>query len=97
MTARLLLLVIMAIPLPAAAAERVVSVGSFERVRVDGPFEVRIVVGASPGATLTGDRDLIERVAVQVNGSTLRVRLGTGGWGERFATRNPAPPVITSQ
>lgn len=95
MIVRVLPLLAIVAPMPVAAAERVASVGSFERVRVDGPFEVRIVVGGSPGAKVAGDRDLIERVAVQVNGGTLTVRLGTGGWGERFATRNPAPPVVT--
>lgn len=95
MFARLTPLLVVLVPLPAAAAERVVSVGSFERVRVDGPFEVRIVAGASPAAKVTGDRDLIERVAVAVNGATLTVRLGTGGWGERFANPKAAPPVIT--
>ncbi|KKI20095.1 head GIN domain-containing protein [Sphingomonas sp. Ag1] len=81
-------------PLPALAAERVFSVGSFERVRVDGPFEVRIEAGASPGATASGERQLIERIAVAVNGGTLSVRLGTGGWGETFRADNAAPPVI---
>ena len=81
-------------PLPVLAAERVFSVGSFERVRVDGPFEVRIETGASPGATASGERQLIERIAVAVNGGTLSVRLGTGGWGETFRADNAAPPVI---
>lgn len=81
-------------PLPAVAAERVFSVGSFERVRVDGPFEVRIETGASPGATASGERQLIERIAVAVNGGTLSVRLGTGGWGETFRADNAAAPVI---
>lgn len=95
MTARFLPLLMLAMAAPAAAADRVVSVGSFERVRIDGPFEVRIVAGASPGATLSGDRDLIERIAVRHNGATLTVRLGTGGWGERFAARQAVPPRIT--
>ncbi len=77
------------------AADRVFSVGSFERVRVDGPYEVRIVTGGSPGAKASGDRQLIERVAIAVNGTTLTVRLGTGGWGETFRSENAVPPVIT--
>ncbi len=34
---------------------RTVSVGSFDRVRVEGPFEVRVTIG-SPRATITGSR-----------------------------------------
>ncbi len=95
MIARFLCLPLLLAAVPAAAADRVVSVGSFERVRVDGPFEVRIVTGASPGATIKGDRDLIERVAIAVNGATLTVRMGSGGWGERFANANAAAAIIT--
>ena len=80
---------------PVWAAERTVTLSSFEKLRVDGPFEVRIVTGASPGVKLSGDRELIERVAVQANGASLTIRLGNGGWGERFASANNVPPVLT--
>ncbi|MDF2493492.1 MAG: hypothetical protein K0S66_426 [Sphingomonas sp.] len=94
MNPRVLALPLLLAPVPALAADRVFSVGSFERVRVDGPFEVRIVTGESPGATASGDRQLIERIAIAVNGGTLSVRLGTGGWGETFRADNATPPVI---
>lgn len=80
---------------PAVAAERVFQVGSYERVRVDGPFEVRIVTGGSPNAKASGDRQLIDRLVIAVNGPTLTVRLGNGGWGETPAERVSQPPVIT--
>ncbi len=95
MISRAALLALALAPSPALAAERVFSVGSFERVRVDGPYEVRIVTGVSPGARASGDRQLIERVAIAVNGTTLSVRLGSGGWGETFRSDNAAPPIIT--
>ncbi|MEG8018942.1 GIN domain-containing protein [Sphingomonas sp. LR55] len=65
-----------------SAASRTVSVGSFDRVRVEGPFEVRVTIG-SPRATITGDSRTTESVAVRVDGTTLSVRKGTGGWGEQ--------------
>lgn len=80
---------------PAVAAERVFQVGSYERVRVDGPLEVRIVTGASPHAKASGDRQLIERLAIATSGMTLTVRLGSGGWGEMPTGKVTAPPVIT--
>ena len=76
-----------------SAASRTVSVGSFDRVRVEGPFEVRVTIG-SPRATITGDSRMTETVAVRVDGTTLSVRKGTGGWGEQPRTRGSAPIVI---
>lgn len=80
---------------PAPAAERRVGIGSFERIRVDGPFEVRVATGRSPGASVSGDRDLIERIEVRVEGTTLIVRMGSNGWGERPYVAAETAPVIT--
>lgn len=79
---------------PAVAADRVFSVGSFERLRVDGPFEVQVAIG-SPGARASGGKELLERVDIAVNGTTLVVRMGNGGWGETPTKAGGEPPVIT--
>ncbi|MBV8237736.1 MAG: DUF2807 domain-containing protein, partial [Sphingomonas sp.] len=65
---------------PAHAAERSYSVGSYERVRVEGPFEVHIVAGGSPRASARGSEAMLARLDLAVNGNTLAVRLGPGGW-----------------
>lgn len=85
---RLLPPVLALLAVPASAAERNVGVGSFDRLRVEGPFEVRVVTGGSPRVRITGDAAAIERVAVRTDGRTLVVRGATGAWGER-----PARPV----
>lgn len=96
MTPRLLpLALVLLSATPASAADRVFSIGSYDRVRVDGPFEVRIVTGTSPGAKASGDRQLLERLAIAVNGTTLTVRIGTGGWGETPLRRDGSAPVVT--
>ncbi len=77
-----------------SGASRTVSVGSFDRVRVEGPFEVRVTIG-SPRATITGDSRTTESVAVRVDGTTLSVRKGTGGWGEQPRKGGSGPIVIT--
>lgn len=92
---RLLALLALLLPAPAFATARTYSVGSFERVRVEGPFEVRIRTGASPGAAAEGDRKLIEQLDIAVNGTTLVVRLGSEGWGETPADAPRVPPVVT--
>lgn len=92
---RLLALLALLLPAPALAIQRSYSVGSFDRVRVEGPFEVRIRTGASPGATAQGDRKLIEQLDIAVNGTTLVVRLGNEGWGETPSDAPTTPPVVT--
>lgn len=79
---------------PAAAADRTVGTGSFERLRVEGPFEVRVTPG-SPAARLSGDRDAIDAVSVRVEGGTMIVRAGANVWGERRTGAVTDPVVVT--
>lgn len=92
---RRLLLLLAAVPLPAYAADRTISVTSFSRVRVEGPFAVTVLTGVSPSARVSGDRDAIERVDLSQNGDTLIVRAGRAGWGERPASRAAGPLTVT--
>ena len=77
---------------PAPIATRTVSVGSFDRIRVDGPFEVRVAIGA-PRATIVGER-ADDSVVVRIDGTTLSVRKGVGGWGERPRPSGSSPTVV---
>ena len=61
--------------------ERGFMVSSFERLRVDGPFEVGVVTGP-PRATATGNRVALDQVAVRINGNTLIVRAGPLAWAD---------------
>ncbi|RZM36826.1 MAG: DUF2807 domain-containing protein [Sphingomonas sp.] len=76
-----------------SATSRTVSIGSFDRVRVEGPFEVRVTIG-SPHATITGPHGA-DDATVRVDGTTLSVRKGTGGWGEQPRGRGAGPIVVT--
>jgi hypothetical protein len=83
---------------PASAAERSIGIGSFDRLRVEGPFEVRVATGTSPRVTISGDAAAIERVAIRADGRTLVVRGATDGWGERPTRTGAAeaePLVVT--
>jgi len=86
------LLLILAAPAPAGAAERRVGLGSFDRLRVTGPFEVAVLPG-SPSATVSGDPAAVERTEVRVDGTVLTVRT-TGGWEERARTGG-GPVTVT--
>lgn len=88
-----LLLLLLALPAVAPAADRIVGVGSFDRLRVEGPFRVRVATGP-PRATVSGDRRTIDEVDVHADGGTLVVRMGNNGWGERPVTTG-APVTVT--
>lgn len=93
--ARLLPLALLLGPGPAAAPERDRSIGSFDRLRVAGPFEVRVETGRPPAARIEADDALIDRIEVAVEGDTLVVRMGHEGWGETPAGRAGKPPVVS--
>lgn len=90
-----LLLPILAGADPAAAAERAIAIPSFDRIRIDGPFDVRLTTRATPGVTVSGDPRMLESVAVRVEGGTLIVRAGNAGWGERPRARGLPNPIVT--
>lgn len=90
------LAIIACIATPALAAERTYSVGSYDRLRVDGPFEVHVTAGGSPRASAKGSDAILSRLDLKVEGTTLAVRLGPGGWGELpRSAASQAPVVVT--
>ena len=45
----------------ATAAERTLSVTTFDKVRIDGPYRVRVTTGVSPFARVSGSAAAITR------------------------------------
>lgn len=73
-------LVLLAVP--AGAAERNYSVTSFDRIRVDGPYQVTLRTNVAPFAKASGAQASLDGVSIRVEGRTLVVRADTsGGWG----------------
>lgn len=64
------------------SATRTLSVGSFERVRVEGPFEVRLVTAKAPRAVVTGPTRAVDSLVIDVQGGTLTVRARALASGE---------------
>lgn len=90
-----LALSLLAAAAPAPAAERNYSVTSFDRVRVEGPFEVKLATGAAPGASASADLPTLDLLTLRVEGTTLIVRLGSNGWAERPKSAATIIPVVT--
>ena len=83
----LALLVLASLPAAPAAfgapplATRNYSVTGFDRVRIDGPYQVSLKTNVAPYARATGSQAALEGVSIRVEGRTLVVRASSGGWG----------------
>ena len=70
-----------ALAAPAGAATRNFGITSFEKVRIEGPFKVRLTTGVAPFASASGSPQAIDRVSVDVRGNTLVVHSNLSSWG----------------
>lgn len=69
------------VPTPADAATRNFGVSGFDRIRVDGPFKVRLATGVAPFAIASGSGPGLDSVTIDVQGRTLVVRSNRSSWG----------------
>ena len=80
---------------PAAAAERNYSVTSFDRIRIDGPYQVSLKTNVPPFAKASGTQASLDGVSIKVEGRTLVVRTdSSGGWGG-YPGEGRGPVTIT--
>ena len=80
------LLLLASLPSPSKGApppqQRNFSVPGFDRVRVDGPYQVALKTGVAPYARAKGaTAAVLDSVSIKVEGRTLVVRPASGGWG----------------
>jgi hypothetical protein len=81
MTRTFLFALCLAAASPAAAAERSYSVTDFDRVQVEGPYEVTLVTGGNAAARASGSEAALERVTVEVQSGQLKIHPNRSGWG----------------
>jgi len=66
---------------PAGAATRNFGVSGFDRIRVEGPFKVRLTIGVAPFAKASGGSPAaLDSVTLDVQGRTLVVRSNGSSW-----------------
>jgi hypothetical protein len=65
----------------AGAADRRYAISDFDRIIVEGPYTVRLVVGRSSSASASGTPQGLDGVSVEVQGTTLRLRRNRNAWG----------------
>jgi hypothetical protein len=91
----LLPLLLLAAAAPAGAAERRYSVTDFDKIRVEGPFSVKLVTRSTPFARAqAGSQSALDRLSIEVQGRTLVVRLNRSAWGGYPG--DPGQPVEVS-
>jgi hypothetical protein len=89
----LLAALIFATSAPAVAAERRYSITDFNRVEVDGPYQVTLTTGGSSSARATGSSAALDRLSVEVMGQTLRIRTNVSSWGGYPGAATELPSV----
>ena len=68
-------------PATAATSTRGYTVVGFDRIRVDGPFDVTVRTGMAPSARATGATTALDRIKVEVQNSTLVIKPDNTAWG----------------
>jgi hypothetical protein len=83
--------VLLAVAAQADAATRNFGVSGFDRIRVDGPFKVRLATGVAPFAAASGgSAAALDSVTIDVQGRTLIVRSNRSSWaGYPGAAKGP--------
>ncbi|GHH19204.1 DUF2807 domain-containing protein [Sphingomonas sp. AAP5] len=88
---RFLTLAMLVAVAPARAAERSYFIGDFDRIRVEGPFDVRLATRGTPAARVTGATDGLD---VHVDARVLTIR-GTARDSDGSSRAGAAdPPTI---
>jgi hypothetical protein len=80
---------------PAVAAERSYSVTSFDRIRIDGPYQVTLRTNVAPFAKASGTQASLDGVSIKVEGRTLIVRTDSGGGWGGYPGEGRGPVTIT--
>lgn len=77
----------------AQAGDRRYAVADFDRVLVEGAYDVRLTVGGPSSAQASGSAQALDAVTVEVQGTTLRIRRNRSAWGGQPG-RAPTPATI---
>ena len=75
------LAILLALPGSAGAATRNFGITGFDRIRVDGPYKVKLAIGVAPYARASGSQQALDGVAIDVQGRTLVVHTSQSSWG----------------
>jgi hypothetical protein len=87
-------LTLAAVSAPAVGATRNFGITGFEKVRVEGPYRIKLATGVAPFARATGSPAALDRLAIEVRGNTLVVKNSLSSWGG-YPNGNAGPVEIS--
>jgi len=63
---------------------RAFPVGDFSQIAVAGSYDVRVRTGGKPGVTVTGPKNILDHMEVEVDGNRLEIHPKKETWGHRI-------------
>lgn len=78
----------------AGAATRSYTITGFERIRVDGPYQVRLTSNVAPFARASGSQAALDALSVAVEGRTLVIRSSASGWSSTPGKQNGPVEIL---
>jgi hypothetical protein len=78
---------------PAVAADRTYTVTDFDRISIEGPYIVHLVTGRPSSARASGSTAALDRLEIDVNGQTLRIRRNRDYWGGNDGAQEGVPTI----
>ncbi|MFL9840375.1 DUF2807 domain-containing protein [Sphingomonas sp. ST-64] len=98
---RLFLLPLLALATVAAQSpateRRTVMITAFERMRVDGPFVVKVTSGGPPGAVIAADRRAAQQIGIRNIGGQLVIGARDAGFEGWNASDGPATILVSAR
>ncbi|MEO7564336.1 MAG: DUF2807 domain-containing protein [Sphingomicrobium sp.] len=85
---------IVTIAVPATAETRNFGISGYERVRVEGPYAVKLATGVAPFAKASGPSAALERLEIRVDSRTLIIRSSQSAWGG-YPGKDNGPVEVT--
>jgi hypothetical protein len=85
-----------ATPAAETGSTRRFNVTDFDRVRVQGVFDVRMKTGGAPSASATADPGSLDAVDIAIDGTTLTVRRKAASWSVPAGGKTQVPVVTLS-
>ena len=90
----LALILALAWTVPAAAETRNFGVSGFDRVRIEGPYKVKLATAVAPFARASGSAAALQRLVVRVDGRTLIIQSNQSSWGG-YPGKDSGPVEVT--
>lgn len=88
------LVLLLSLAAPAAAETRNFGVSGFDRVKVQGPFRVKIVTGVPPSAMATGTGAALANIDVKVESYTLTLSPNASSWTNYSGSKQGPVEVV---